>query len=483
MKQEDRKEILWFGGNPPESLILELKQRGDLMVNAISEAKLEELAPFSRGVIIEFNDDQDLFLAKVRHACDAVLNHGLIIILVHREEWQLTSLAELLNGSLDLTTDYVIPVYGIENWAVVAEKVARHNPGPGANFSLRIDGIGDLDRQMSLLLSRAFSDFDKIYLERLGGGFSHAQVFTVLPSRTRGKAFPRPMPYLAKIDTLDRIKQEEANYTQYVADYVPFNHRPNLDFSRSAYGKELAVFVEDFIERAIPLRDALPVGNASTLIASLFDSALRGWRLCVELDNVPVVTRFKDLKVLRRSDALEQSARLAKQQYGTSIDVDTLMNLLDSVGLIKCLQCTIHGDLHSANIFIVGGSTQAVLIDFYKTQLGPAVADPACLEVDLAFNVNPSFDQDFLLDVYKYPLTAPDFGVRQSGHDTLWEALRTIRLFGCSGEVGCYAYVIAVVSYLIRFASYEDNESSHRALTYFIAQDLAQKVYNDIAGS
>src|SRR5437773_7240701 len=82
MKAEGRNEVLWLGGEPPESLRQELLKAGGLELRSVTEPQLQEAARRARGVIIDYQGGPGQFLAFVRKVRESCLDHGLAVGLV-----------------------------------------------------------------------------------------------------------------------------------------------------------------------------------------------------------------------------------------------------------------------------------------------------------------------------------------------------------------------------------------------------------------
>lgn len=491
MKQEDRRSVIWLGGLIPKPLADELRRRGEITIISTSEDNILSLSPAARGIIIEFNDDRELFTTRVRQARDVVLNHGLRIGLVRNEKSQehdfasIVELPEISEEELNRVRWY-LP----NDWPALAEWITRENPGPGANplMEIECEKGTELDEESRLLLGRAFHKFDKLVVKELGGGFSGTKTYKICPSRKTPGSVHRLMPYLAKIGETARVYQEIDNYSKYVAEYVPFNQRPNLNPEIIACGKKSAVLVEDFLHEAIQLTELWGTGKAGPLIETLFDGALQGWRFRPFSRESALPEQFKALKVLRASDTLKDKGRareesaLASKPYGSTASPDELLKMIESIPAIQWGECVIHGDLHAENVFVNTASSETYLIDFSNTASGPAVADPACLEVSLTFRFPPKnrFDTHFLIELYKYPLTVPADELRRPDRDRgwLWDTVRAIRRHVSEQERRAYA--MAIVCYLMQIASYGDIDIERRALAYYLAESITRALHIDV---
>jgi Phosphotransferase enzyme family len=478
MKPETRKKVLWLGGDPPPGLMGELLARGGLRLQPSLQHDLLSQAAESRGLVIEFAGSAALFRKYVDFARRVLLDHGLSIALVTGPSANGVKFQEVLEEIRMVPEEPVRVFYA--KWAAAAEWLATADPGPGSNPRLKTFGA-KVTADHRLLLRRAFWDFSSIHITKVKGGASGAAVYIVQPQQSESSRPQRLLPYLAKIDIPRRVRGELDKFQQFVCDSVPFNHRPNLILSRVAYGRTSAVLVEDFIDRANPLREILRTANASVVVASLFEGALRGWRLCAVRRKQSLGEFYQSINVLRTSTALDEAAELAMRVYRTGYSAKALLAKLLSLPAIECLFCNIHGDFHAGNIFVSTGSTETFLIDFYKTTEGPAVSDPACLEVDLLFKHGAALDESFLRSLYKYPLGVPSLDARRPNREWLWDSVRAIRMFGILAEGDSKAYMFAVVAYLLRFASYPDNGPlKTRALAFALAVELTEQLISHV---
>src|ERR1035441_5143654 len=117
-----------------------------------------------------------------------------------------------------------------------------------------------------------------ITVEPLTKGFSGARVLAVYAEFAQGEAAPYPLPYFAKIDTRKRILREYEAYDRFVTRYIPFSQRPNCEPKRCFAALTDGILVGDFVDDSVPLSDVVKPHGARSIIHSLFDDALRGWR-------------------------------------------------------------------------------------------------------------------------------------------------------------------------------------------------------------
>jgi aminoglycoside phosphotransferase (APT) family kinase protein len=119
----------------------------------------------------------------------------------------------------------------------------------------------------------------------------------------------------------------------------------------------------------------------------------------------------------------------------------------------------IHGDLHAENVRVRGND--AIIIDLARATSGPPTADPACLEVWIAFELPPPCAQvdhaSWLATVkglYTFPLQAPASTAPESPVSWLHDSVMQIRrLAGAYSRPTEYAITLAL--YLMRRATFE----------------------------
>ena len=491
MKQEDRRSILWLGGVIADPLAAELLRRGEITIVPTSPNNLSGLAPAARGIILEFADDKDVFLDRIQRARDVGLDHGLRIALVRSDKSDEHVFASLVEAP-DISREELnrIRWYLPNVWPALAEWMARESPGPGANPLLEIACDADtvLNDEQRLLLQRAFHRFDKLTVKELTGGFSGAKTYRICPTRTAPGAVQRLMPYLAKIGETASIYKEVDNYNLYAAEHIPFNQRPNLNSDLIACGQSSAILVEDFLHEARQFSELWGVVGPGPVVASLFDGALHGWRFNPLRRKSALAEQFKALRVLRYPDTLRdkgaarEEAALASKAYGSTLSPHQLLEIIEKTPAINWCECAVHGDFHAENVFVRTASSETYLIDFSNTASGPAVADPASLEVSLTFRFPPKdrFDRDFVIKLYQYPLSVPAHDLRLPDRDRvwLWDAVRAIRRY--VNDEDSRAYVMAIACYLLQAASYDNNDLERRAVAYYLAEKLMRELHKDV---
>lgn len=289
----------------------------------------------------------------------------------------------------------------------------------------------------------------------------------------------RRQPFVAKIAKSWRIRLEREKHGKYVANQLPFRNRPNISNQRTILTTNKGILVEDFVDRAILLKDVIKTGNAGLLVASLFDVTLRSWRLApIRELGLPFNNFFRRNAADKLS--LAPAAKDAKEKFAAVMEVEALFQILQRLPEQYLEFCNVHGDLHTRNIFVVAGTTDLILLDFFRVDAGPTAIDPASLEVDLALNLGYEIPWETIEPYFAYPVPRVDATFHDPRHVWFWEAIRAIRLYGCAKFPQTDEYAFALISYFLQFATFKDvGKEDARAKAYYLAQDLAKKVAAD----
>jgi hypothetical protein len=476
-----RVAVLWVGARPPDLLMAACLQNG-LTLKAVEPAAIALEAPQARALAIEVPADAHGFVPLARQMISESLGHGLAVALVHHDGSGVPEMRrEAIEHYFDVIKEVrqddvrVSALYG--DWSALARWAGSHQPGPGASAHLSLSGEVPADPAAQLLLRRAFHDFDAVMLDSLAGGKSGASVLLVRP----GARDRRPRPFVVKIHSQEKMKREQSNCAM-VRDAVgPRLHAPLYE-DRCVRGDALALVVYDVVDRALPFRSIVP-SNTSPLIASAIGETLQGFRARGRSVTRNIGSEFgaDKLKALRWSEDLRGAARRARELRREVLEPEALAAQIRDLPPITFLEAIVHGDLHAGNLFVPASSTDVLMIDFGSVRPdGPAVADPACLEVSLTFP--PADDSspgvlraplDWRRGAYVYPLHPRHVPVLSGGGSWLETAVRQIRTQVRQFDESHIPYCVAVAAYLIRFASYADNgPEEERAVAYEIANDL-----------
>ena len=485
MNRVQRTKVLWFGPPPDHGDLREFKQR-ELVVECPDQPIQPEdhgqlLAV--RGMVFKFNPDKPGALADIaqRLAC-LVINHGILVFAVASAGYSL----ERLRQQLGTATDSAFVILRTDDAPIheIAERIARCNPGPAYNPFVEIKELlpCSLDEETRLFLRRAFGDCQSVLIEPLSGGKS-ATVFSVHAVLSDSVAGPRPLPFFVKVDELKKINQELDKYQSFASHFVQFNLRPNLVETRTVLGMCRGMLVGNFVERSESLWDVAQRGIAQQALHSLFDDAMRGWRRQGKVITGNIAKILIEAEVFKPSKITSARLQLA-QRLGSTKSQDEIVQILVTLPDMDFEKGPTHGDLHAYNVRVRGND--AILIDFASAFNGPLAADPASLEVSLAFEASRGEKDnagwyelmDALYDV-EYLTRIPPRAKERKPREWLWECIRQIRRVALAEEVSKFEYALAVVVYLLRRAMYQADsqlDDERRAYAYVVAERLILKI-------
>jgi len=479
-----RRKVLWLGEPPDAAVRREFEHRQLVFQECDQEAATKEF-PAAVGIVFRFDAKKTpVFKSHLEAIAPAAADHGLLLVVLADDDHSYQKMETALRRS-PLRPAFVKRTAPAEH--EIAERIARHDPGPAAG-KVEIKGE-DVPELTKLFLRRAFFDCRSITIASLTGGRS-ANVFSVYAVFEDSLVGPRPLPFFAKVDVLQKIDNEWGNYENVVGHFIPFNARPNLDPQRCLFGATHGMLVGNFVEQSESLWTVARRGMAQAAIYSLFDHALRGWRLQAYahddarafrtsmMESLSVV--FDPARIPAKRVALAR-----KLTEATLPDPDKLYATLKGHDSLKHRVAPMHGDLHAKNVCVRGGD--AILIDFNSTRTsGPLVADPASLEVSLACEVGPAEKDnvgwrevvDKLYDP-SYLLRPPPPPNEPAPREWLWSCIRQIRLIGLASQTTDKEYQFALALYLLRRASFRDEsppDRYRRAYAYVLASRLVADI-------
>jgi hypothetical protein len=484
----DRTLVLWLGTTSPELLRAACSRRA-LTVLLVAADEIKHVAPQARVLVLEVPTADPGFPLWGSRAVSDALAHGLHVALVqYEDDDKIPSMEDQAAAerffaavkALPRDPERVRALY--RDWDRVAEWARIHQPGPGANEALRLQGDVPSDPAVQLLFRRAFSDLTAVSLELLSGGRSGASVWRVRPdSADRSR---RALPFVAKIHEREKMRFEQSNYSV-VRNAVESRLYAPLHAERSVEGDKLGLVVYDVVERALPFRVAVPTAPAA-LIASLFGQTLKGFHSCATQRLHSIAVEANRLKLLRWSDSLRDAASCARAIDDAVIQVDALARRFSAIPPMQFAAATVHGDPHAGNLFVAAGTCDVSIIDYGSIlQDTLAAADAACLEVSLTFPPNEDLStvarfqlpRDWLRAVYRYPLDPSAVPTLAGAGSWITDALRAIRSQVRLTEPRPAPYALALAGYLIRSASFADHAPvEERAIAYAIACHLVVSV-------
>jgi len=505
-----RRNVLWIGGEPP-TLIRHHCDAAHLSVVHV-EPELEALsanAPSARALVLEFGAvTEGMSFAWAAPFIEIARQHGLLIAVTHAERVSPQAYYEVASR-LDDPARVLSPLVAhYRDWLEIARACATHDPGPGANSALDIQGELPDDEdarfrpELRLLLARAFHDVQAVHVDVIAPGKSGANVMVVTAVGPDEMTYPHP--FLVKVNGIAKIREEHQKFGDHIEHKIPWRQRPNVHHGRCVHGTGWALLVQSFAAGVLPLRDLSALGSPGIYVSSIFATALRQMHAVGGEATGSLAQAFRDLKALRwDSPALALAAQVARAGGAHQPEITELRRRVEALPQVPYRAGLVHGDLHAGNVFASVGSSDVIVIDFGNVMLGPVIADHACLEVSLAFRPRDleaeaagreappaPLDSAWLRSVYGYPLTVRQLDeaprvVGAAGRDraTLSEAMRAIRGAAQERDNSRVVYAFAVASYLLRYAAFADHaEDNERALAYELASSLFAGLERELTG-
>lgn len=491
-----RPKVFWFGPEPDARTRTEFEHR-NLAVILTDKDGMRAAVSTGRAIVVRYNLEKPGFATSIlRELAPIAADHGLLVYALADDDFGLLRIADSL---VRLSFKFPVEKRTAPEPHEIPEHIARHNPGPECRSGLTISGNA-IDSQYKVLLQRAFSDCESISLTELEGGLS-ANVFCVRARFTNSMVGDWPLPFVAKLDRREKIKTEIDNYEMFVAQFIPFYLRPNLDLRRCIIGAEHGLLVGNFVEQSEPLWNAIRRGTAPSIIYGLFDQALRGWRY--QAYHRGGSTKHVSNIYLELRDLFDP-ARVTPERFehaksiGATRNPDELDGILAGLPPTSHLVAPMHGDLHSRNVRTRGDD--AVLIDFCSTRNGPLVTDPASLEVDISFSVDEravttdeewrtAIDQLYSPDRLRTP---PPPAQQESPLEWLWACVRQVRMLALASQTSEYEYQTVLAIQLLRRAMFpamslssdpvgllKSADEFRRAYGYVVAEKLVLDVLSN----
>jgi hypothetical protein len=483
----ERAQVLWLGPSPSKNMFSEFERRR-LRITVTSGPLSDRDFAVSRAIVFGFDDRQKgESIGLIQQYARQASEHGLLIIIHANKATTERMLQGHIPGSLvshpgefERFVDFPRPQFSLKRPAhELAELAARHPVGPYFSGPSDLEIKGEQPRRATdiFLLRRAFGDCRSITVAPLRKGLSGARVLAVYAEFPEGEAAPYPLPYFAKIDTRERILREYAAYERFVTRYIPFNQRPNCEPKRCFVGLSDGILVGDFVDDSVPLADVVKPNGARSIIHSLFDDALRGWRQQAFYSNQRISFAAIRSSILNPDRVKALTFEVAKT-FGAAKPPKELSAVLDEATKYSYRCGPVHGDLNTQNIRVRHG--EAVLIDFYKSQPGALAADLASLEIAICFSMeadtpwnvkdqkpyedSPRFkewkrhvDNLFVFVPGKFGMVPP-LQEQPCDHNWMWSACRQLRLMAHYIEPNEEAYGYLLAAYLLRMTMFPEDE-------------------------
>ena len=205
-------------------------------------------------------------------------------------------------------------------------------------------------------------------------------------------------------------------------------------------------------------------GRADNAIKSLFTDTLAGWRDSAAASQAELGSIATSLEGVFAHANVRKRYIKAAAGLGVARDPQDIWEGFLNLPLRSWPKAPIHGDLHGENVQVRGDD--AIIIDSAKVTMGPPGADPACLEVWIAFKLPPTgYEVDEAawlrtiqeLFAYRQVVSPPDLdptapvgwlhdGIARKG---------TVALTSCQP----FDYAITLALYLLRRATFDPDIS------------------------
>jgi hypothetical protein len=480
---ETRSKVFWLGTSIPADVELHLRQRQLDPQAADERAILADIGVGVRAVLIPFAPNLRDTLARLFYpALDRGVMLAVVLLNTRTAAADRASASGIISTLKRKDTAAIgtgAKVATLDGWnaSSVAERCASHSPGRDANSGITINSASAPGSSHALLLSRAFSEFARITLSPLEGGFGKKSlVWMVEAEFADGR---RCEPFVVKAGDRRAITAELETTRDQVLDYVPFANRPPLILDRCVEGATERILVSMFVKAK--RFDKWICDNASmTPVQELFAEALSGWRHQRRHERLQFGEEFRkygyfppkgtEVESLRPAFELAQAAG-----FNGARDPATLLKAIYDLPPIDTLVCHSHGDLHIRNVF-VRRTGDPVMVDFASARYkSPVARDPATFEVSLAFHaldcLQPLSDRS-LNELYEAPLLTYSASVADKRLDIIAEVRRLVRLDGAEER----DYAAALACTLLYLARFPAEGLDQRGLAYGLADKLISSV-------
>jgi len=506
-----RNKVFWIGPQPEKALAqefrcrditldvetlrglpLNLKTLRNLPLSSITAARLisqelgavfvHERAKFPRTIS---------FLKQVMRA--PVKDSGARICIVVSDTGEINNiLRKLVRGSsfAGFHEEYNVSfqILNKDAFGDFAKYFKTPDPGRPPRLGLLIELDSPFSPSETTLLQRSFSDCDSIVIRKLSEqGFS-ARVYVAYPQFSSDPEHARSLPFLVKFDEKKDVEKERNYYETYVNQYVPFNLRPNVDATRCFSSGSLGILVANYVDKAIPLLEAIEKGAGPIAIHCLFGESLDRWfrnSKCQPGSPVKALQNLFDKEKFEKNPDVIQEAR----KIGPVPGPTKLLQTLQTIQIKSHRSGKSHRDLHARNVLVKG--SDAIVIDFSQCDSGPMLIDLATLEVTIAFysairNKNAvleTFDSwiKFVRQLYDYervtklPEAREDF----EPFPRQWSCIRQIRRFALMEQTDELEFAVCLAIALLRLSMFVDHPVVGvrvAANAYYLCSELINEI-------
>lgn len=347
------------------------------------------------------NSERAALVRWARRNVKQALDHGIgcLVAAVPGQE----NLASQTLASSAETNQATISTADAET---IAQACLRLQPGPLPNDDLTIHCEESLDAETTLLLRRAFRDFDAVQLEILTGGRSAKT--TVWRVDARSSDAELRSPFVAKCGPRDAIDMQVRTYRDVVADRVPYRGCAPLCLERSVAGFSKRISVSRFVEGAARLDELLidpDHPNVQRLIDRIYTGPLHRWRSTVRRQTLQLMWEFLPRNVnMSYGRGLRNTRRRLERKGVEAVTPAVLLRRLRSLPRVEVPICRAHDDLNFRNVFVAREGSEIILIDFTRAVERPLSKDIARMDVGFAFDSELNSEQpiadETLLDYF-----------------------------------------------------------------------------------
>ncbi len=509
-----RIKVLWVGQSVPEGSLLLLKQlqlSAEELLNPNKPIPADDLSRLAGAIFVQSETDSQTVVTWLSTNVKRLLDYGCLVfvfatvdglstVIEGLKHLKVTSMwpsrspqgegLSVFDGRdekdyADAGGDPPIPHVRVFRAAISPEydaikSIVQYAPRsiPASEVSgassdgFRITGpaSSDIKGTHKLMLQRSFHDCGELYLDYVSETghsgvpvyIAHADIKQSPGARCLLTSGPRKVPFFVKIGSRRKITKEWRNYELYVRQQIPFHLAPRLVNERCELGAKSGIIVGDFVEGSESLGECSQDGRATTPIGTLFEHTLRSWHRHAQNEDGRLLNN--SLQGLLKDDVPLSRLDQSRTLHQVETTVEDFRRKLRQRGTDKLLWGQIHGDLHAGNIRVRG--SDAILIDFLSTGVGPLLADPAALEISLAIRVprNRDFDAKAWTKVMwslleKDALSQPP-GVNDPTDKYAWLAacVRQIRLHAMPMQRSPDQYA-CVLAYFLYQAAAKDTDS------------------------
>lgn len=485
-----RPDVLWFGRAANEATTRELKNR-ELQIVATHGTVSEQQSASACAAVFNADPDNLTELTKVAgFLVGQMIDYGLRVDFVASEDAVLGELQRRLAADTLKTRNVFVRTAPEAH--ELAERIARHDPGPQPNLKLEVEVAENKEplRDDDLpLFQRGFHHCKKIVLSELSGGRSDARVFSIHATLQDTKVGPWPQPYFVKLDTLEKVTKEASNYREFGAPFIPFGLRPGIQ--EVVLGCARGILIGDFVDRSESLWELARRNVAMSPIHALADITLGGWRNQAYAKDPVKASVALGLQKAGAFDPERFKPTYAEhaRRHGVDRSIEDIWS--DLLGLDQQYRVApMHGDLHGENVRVREG--QAIVIDLASVTHGPLTGDLAALETWFAFELPPGEDRGswengewaklaerlYAPAAFRHP---PEVVSATSRYCWVSEVVRQIRQMGIAVQSCGNEYQAAVAVLLLRRCMWDDGctaDRGRRAFGYL----LASKLVDDLVG-